>query len=81
MWHITRNEREIIKEYGYKICDTLDPITNLAFTDDTGILGKSRQSAAFLVSEAEANYDRIGLKIYFEKSVAIVIEDGKLSHK
>lgn len=59
--------------------DTLDPITNLAFADDTKILGNSRQSASFLVSQAVTNFNKIGLEINFEKSVAIIIEDGKLS--
>lgn len=73
------NEREIINEYGFRISDTLEPITNLAFADDTGILGNSRQSASFLISQVVTNFDRIGLEINFEKSVAIIIEEGKLS--
>lgn len=53
---------------------------NLAFADDTGNLANSRESASFLVSETTKNFNRIGLEINVEKSVAIIIENGKLSN-
>jgi len=73
------SEIEICRKYGYRINNDIEPITCLAFADDTGNLGNSRESASFLVYETSKNFNRIGLDINFEKSVAIIIEDGKLS--
>lgn len=64
-----------------KIGDQLEPITNLAFADDTGVFGNSRESASFLVSETSNNFDRIGVEINYEKSIAILIEDIRWLYK
>lgn len=69
----------MLYKYGYKINETIDPIANLAFTDDTGILANSRYSASILVYETSENFKKIGLEINYEKSVAIIIENGKLN--
>lgn len=58
------NEHEMLNSYGYKINGTLDPITNLAFADDTGILGNSRNSASILVHKTAENFKNIGLEIH-----------------
>ena len=37
------NEIQIQEFYGFRICEELNPITNAAFADDTGLLANSKE--------------------------------------
>lgn len=52
-----------------KIGDQLEPITNLAFADDTGVFGNSRESASFLVSETSNNLIELVSKLIMKNQL------------
>jgi len=70
---------DIAEKYGFKLAPGLSSISVVGFADDTTPIGNSRESVALLVRKSRTLFDSIGLEINPTKSIAIIVEDGKLS--
>lgn len=71
------SEKEVTDEFGYKISEDLPSIIGMAFADDIAIITKNMNAASKIIEMVSNDFDRIGLEINMNKSMAIVIEDGK----
>ena len=75
----TMTEAPVAAQYGFTLCDEEQPLTFLAFADDSTIIAKSREAAVELTNMAISLFAEIGLEVSAAKSKAIVIENGVLS--
>jgi len=71
-------EKEVSNEFGFSLDPSLEKLTNQCFADDDCIFSNSLFGATELIKMAKYWFDSLGLKISYEKSVAISIVNGKL---
>ncbi|KAJ4436141.1 hypothetical protein ANN_18768 [Periplaneta americana] len=75
--HVIAEIANKMLQTGILTSDT-DPLTLLCFADDIVIVGKDKEAASILVTNAILLLQEIGLNINTEKSSAIIINNGKL---
>ncbi|KAF6197502.1 hypothetical protein GE061_020136 [Apolygus lucorum] len=73
------SDPSVAARYGFEVQPGLERIVALAFADDTAIIAKDLQSATCLVELLQTTLLQVGMTINSSKSVAINIQNGRLS--